>query len=85
MFEQELRGAGLRMTNDRITLAVTEMVVSREPVTQRQFNGVLAMVSAQIRTRFELSQTGAEQAVKPILRRLIPVLVSTEDSTRRMV
>lgn len=83
MFDQELRGAGQRMTNDRITRAVEEMVVSREPVTPRQFNGVLAMVSAQIRTRFELSQIGAEQAVTPILRRLIPVTMGSDNGSRR--
>lgn len=78
------RGAGSFQHRDAVTAMVEGMVISREPVTQRQFDGVLALVSAKIRTEFELSQRGAEQAVRPVLRRLIPVLVTeTKGSVRR--
>lgn len=69
-------------TTDAITTAVRQMVVSRDPVTERQFNGVLGLVSTQIRKRFELSQRGAEQAVMPILRSLLPITVSGRGTRR---
>ncbi len=76
------RSSASHTRDDAITRSVAEMVVSREPVTERQFDGVLAMVSAQIRKRFDLSQRGAEQAVRPVLRRLIPILVPQHGNRR---
>lgn len=71
-------------TTDPITALVTAMVVSRDPVTQNQFDDVVSLVAVQIRKRFELSKRGAEQAVRPVLRRLLPIIVPmTPGSVRR--
>jgi len=55
----------------RIADLVPKMVVSRGPVTQNQFNMVLALVSDAVATRFELNREKARQAVRPILIKLI--------------
>lgn len=68
---------------DMITRAVEEMVVSREPVSRRQFRGTVTLVAAQIARRFDLSIRGAEQAVEPIMNRLVPVIDSVAGTTRR--
>lgn len=77
------RGHATTQRRDMVTADVEGLVISREPVTQRQFDGVLALVSAKIRTKYELTQTAAEQAVKPVLRRLIPVLMTVPAGTAR--
>ncbi len=70
---------------DSISQLVAKTVVSREPVTMPQFESLVGVAAAVVRTQFELSDRGAREAVRPALRRLCPPTVDVCPRPKRRV
>jgi hypothetical protein len=77
--------SSVRPTTDAITRFVESALVTRGACTKAQFDTVRGLMIDQVRQRFELSAKGAEQAIDPILRRLIHVEAEPKNGVRRAV